>query len=193
MSLKLRRSKMKTRELVLNAIFIGLIMIMAWFPNLGYIQIFPTVGITIIHIPVIVGALTYKRSGVILGTTFGLSSLFVALTRPATPVDFLFQNPLVSVLPRIIFGLVIYYLFITFSKIIENKSVVIGLTAFLSTVIHSVLVLGMIYIFGIDVLGGSEVALKVIGTILVSNASIEALAAVLIGVPVIRRLSAFIN
>jgi uncharacterized membrane protein len=193
MSLKLRRSKMKTRELVLNAIFIGLIMIMAWFPNLGYIQIFPTVGITIIHIPVIVGALTYKRSGVILGTTFGLSSLFVALTRPATPVDFLFQNPLVSVLPRIIFGLVIYYLFITFRKIIENKSVVIGLTAFLSTVIHSVLVLGMIYIFGIDVLGGSEVALKVIGTILVSNASIEALAAVLVGVPVIRRLSAFIN
>lgn len=184
---------MKTRELVLNAIFIGLIMIMAWFPNLGYIQLFPTVGITIIHIPVIVGALTYKKSGVILGTTFGLSSLFVALTRPATPVDFLFQNPLVSVLPRIIFGLVIYYLFITFSKMIKNKSVVIGLTAFLSTVIHSVLVLGMIYIFGIEVLGGSEVALNVIGTILVSNASIEALAAVLVGVPVIRRLSAFIN
>ena len=184
---------MKTRELVLNAIFIGLIAIMAWFPNLGYIQIFPSVGITIIHIPVIVGALTYKRSGWVLGTAFGLSSLFVALTRPATPIDFLFQNPLVSVLPRIIFGLVIYFLYQFFTKYVKNKSVAIGLTAFISTLIHSVLVLTMIFIFGVEILGGSEVALKVIGTILVTNASIEALAAVLVGVPVIRRLSAFIN
>lgn len=184
---------MKTRELVLNAIFIGLIVLMAWVPQLGYIQIFPTVGITIIHIPVIVGALTYKKSGVILGTAFGLSSLFVALTRPASPVDFLFQNPLVSVLPRILFGLVIYYLYTVFSKTINNKSMIIGLTAFVSTLIHSVLVLGMIYIFGVDLLGGSEVALQVIGSILITNASIEALAAVLVGVPVIRRLSAFIN
>jgi len=184
---------MKTRELVLNAIFIGIIALMAWVPQLGYINLFGFVGITIIHVPVIIGALTYKKSGVILGTAFGLSSLFVALTRPTTPIDILFQNPLVSVLPRILFGLVIYYLFTVFSKTINNKSVVIGLTAFLATLIHSVMVLSMIYIFGIEVLGGSEVALKVIGTILITNASLEALFAVLVGVPVIRRLSAFIN
>ncbi len=184
---------MKTRELVLNSIFIGLILIMAWVPQLGYIQIFPAVGITIIHIPVIIGALTYKRSGVILGTAFGLSSLFVALTRPTTPIDFLFQNPLVSVLPRILFGLSIYYLYTLFTKLIKNKTIVITLTAFLSTIIHSVLVLSMIYIFGVDMLGGADTALGVIGTILITNASLEALAAVLVGVPVIRRLSAFIN
>lgn len=184
---------MKTRELVLNAIFIAIISVMAWVPQLGYIQIFPTVGITIIHIPVIIGALVYKRSGLVLGTAFGLSSLFVALTRPTTPIDFLFQNPLVSVLPRIVFGVVIFYLYKFFMDKIQNKNIAIALTAFLSTLIHSVLVLSMIYLFGIDLLGGSSAALGVIGTILVSNASIEALVAVLVGVPVIRRLSAFIN
>jgi len=184
---------MKTRELVLNAIFIAIIAIMAWVPQLGYIQIFPTLGFTIIHIPVIVGALVYKRSGLVLGTAFGLSSLFVALSRPAGPIDFLFQNPLVSVLPRIIFGLVIIYLYRFFMSQIKNKNLAIGLTAFIATLIHSVLVLSMIYVFGVDLLGGSELALGVIGSILLTNASIEAFVAVLIGVPVIRRLSAFIN
>ncbi|QVK20915.1 ECF transporter S component [Mycoplasmatota bacterium] len=182
-----------TRELVLNAIFIALIMVMTWVPQLGYIQLFPTIGITIIHIPVIIGALVYKRSGFILGTAFGLSSLFVALTRPSSPIDLLFQNPLVSVLPRILFGLVIYYLYTLLNKYINNVNLTLILTAFLSTLIHSILVLFMIYVFGIELLGGSEVALRIIGSILVTNASLEALAAILIGVPIIRRLHAFID
>lgn len=172
---------------------ISMIFVMAWFPQIGYIQIFPSVGITIIHIPVLIGAMVYKKSGLVLGTAFGISSLMIAFIRPVTPIDFLFQNPLVSVLPRMIFGFSIYYIHTFFERLELKSSLTMLLSLTVSTLWHSVLVLGMIYLFGMELLGGSTAALQILGTILLTNATIEAIVAASVGTIVARRLHAFIG
>jgi uncharacterized membrane protein len=102
----------KTQELILVSLFSAIILILAMVPNVGLIS-FGAVAITIIHIPVLIGAMTLKRvsSVLVLGLLFGLGTLFAALTRGSTPIDLAFINPLISVLPRILFALIAFYIF----------------------------------------------------------------------------------
>jgi uncharacterized membrane protein len=102
----------KTQELILVSLFSAIILILAMVPNVGLIT-FGAVSITIIHIPVLIGAMTLKRvsSVFVLGLLFGLGSLFAALTRGSTPIDLAFINPLISVIPRILFALIAFYIF----------------------------------------------------------------------------------
>jgi hypothetical protein len=60
------------------------------------------------------------------------------------------------------------------------------------TLVHGVFVLSMIAVFGVELLGGSQVALQVIGGVLLSNSVPEALVAVMVVVPIVRRLYAII-
>lgn len=63
----------KTAELVLTALFAAIIIIMAFTP-LGYIPLV-VINATIIHIPVILGALFCgPKKGGFLGFIFGLTS-----------------------------------------------------------------------------------------------------------------------
>ena len=63
------------------------------------------------HIPVIIGAIMEGPVvGGFIGLIFGLFSIYQALTNP-TPVSFVFLNPLVSVIPRILIGIVSYYVY----------------------------------------------------------------------------------
>jgi uncharacterized membrane protein len=115
-----------TREMVLTSMLSAIIIIMSIVPQLGFINIFPAVGITLVHIPVLIGVMTLKRpSALVLGLIFGLGSLFAALTRASTPVELAFQNPLISVLPRFLFAWVSYELFqlsIWFQKKLNYKA-----------------------------------------------------------------------
>lgn len=89
---------------------LGAISIVLGMTPLGFIPIGPTRA-TIMHIPVIIGAITAgPLVGGLVGLIFGLFSIFQAITNP-TPVSFVFLNPLVSVLPRILIGLVTYYIY----------------------------------------------------------------------------------
>lgn len=187
-----------TKELVFNAILVGMIFIMAWVPQLGYINIFGFVGITIIHIPVLIGALIYKRSGLVLGTAFGLSSLMIALIRPTTPIELLFQNPLVSLVPRMIFGFSIYYIYQFATKTIKNTYISMPVAMLISTLWHSILVLGALYIFGLDTLKevfatDSAGVLAIIFSILTTNALVEAAVAAVVGTTVAKSLHAVIS
>ncbi|MDR3215042.1 MAG: ECF transporter S component [Bacilli bacterium] len=140
----------KTVLLTFASLIIAIVLLMALVPQLGYIQI-GIVAITIIHIPVLIGALSFKnyKLAFVSGCAFGLSSWFVAMTRPSLPTDFIFQNPLVSVLPRIIFALIGLYLFILFSKLFKNKELLAaGLSAIVATLCHTIMVVGMMYLFG---------------------------------------------
>ena len=50
-----------TREMVLTSMLSAIIIIMSIVPQLGFINIFPAVGITLVHIPVLIGVMTLKR------------------------------------------------------------------------------------------------------------------------------------
>ncbi|WP_422485673.1 ECF transporter S component [Gudongella sp. DL1XJH-153] len=89
---------------------LGAISIVLGMTPLGFIPVGPTRA-TIMHIPVIIGAIIEGPIvGALVGLIFGLFSIYQAITAP-TPVSFVFLNPIVSVLPRILIGITAYYTF----------------------------------------------------------------------------------
>lgn len=183
---------MKVKELTTNALLFAIIAIMATVPQLGFISLFG-VPLTLLHIPVLLGALWFPKYAWSYGLVFGLSSWLVALIRPVTPIDLLFQNPLVSVAPRLVFGLLIPFAYQALSKVKLSALQATAVTAFVMTMIHAVLVLSMMAVFGLELFGGSELVLGIIGGVLLSNSVPEALLAVLVVTPIVRRLHALFN
>jgi uncharacterized membrane protein len=114
--------------------------------GLGIIQI-PGLPfkVTILHIPVIIGAvLEGPVVGGAIGLLFGLWSIVDKVIRP-TPTGFVFFNPLVSVMPRILIGIFAYYSYKIFIKYIP-ENVAMALSSIIGTAINTIGVLGMIYL-----------------------------------------------
>jgi uncharacterized membrane protein len=137
------------RILTVNAMFIALIATLGI--AFGFIPLFfGLFSITILHIPVLVGAaLLNVRSAIIFGLTFGVISWIVSLTSPLVgPADLIFNNPLISIVPRILFGFSAGILFF-FIKKIKGSFVYLGygLMAMFATLLHTIFVLIMIWIF----------------------------------------------
>lgn len=150
------------------------------------------VQITFMHVPVIIGAiLEGPIVGAVIGLMFGIFSLYTAIITPL-PIAFAFINPLVSVLPRIMIGIVAYYTFILFKNIFKqkNNTLPIGAAAVTGTLTNTIGVLGMIYVLYaqrfVEALGIKNVPpLAVIFGLSMPNAPLELAAAVLIVIPVV--------
>lgn len=95
------------RRIVIIGLLGGFTAVLGMTP-LGFIPVGPTRA-TIMHLPVIIGAIMEGPIvGGLVGLIFGLFSMFQAVTNP-TPVSFVFLNPLVSLLPRVLIGITSYY------------------------------------------------------------------------------------
>lgn len=121
---------------------LGAISAVLGMTPLGFIPVGPTRA-TIMHIPVIIGAIMEGPVvGGFVGLIFGLFSIFQAITNP-TPVSFVFLNPLVSLLPRVLIGIVSYYIYNALRNLGKNKTMVIlyliwiGIVTYLSYGIYS--------------------------------------------------------
>lgn len=131
---------MKTKEiqdLTLASIFAGIILMMSLIPQVGFITLMPGVSIVLVHIPVLIGVFLLPRKyGVLLGLFFGLGSLIASFIYASQPIDLAFRNPLVSVLPRIIFAFVAYYIYLGLKKIESlskhGKTIIFGIVTFIS-------------------------------------------------------------
>lgn len=141
------KNKKQVLMLAIDSLFLAIIIIMTFTP-LGFITLFNVVSNTLIHVPVIIGALLFGwKKGLLYGTIFGLCSLFRALTSPVSVLDPFFVNPLVSVLPRALFGLISGLLFDLLKKLPKKYSIVsMYVSSFLLTILHTVLTLGMLSI-----------------------------------------------
>ena len=125
----------KTYELVLTALFTAIIVIMAFTP-LGYIPLV-VINATIIHIPVILGALFLgPKKGAFLGFVFGLTSFinntFKAVTASAfvfspviaydvVGVSGIFKSIYICFVPRILVGVVPYFVYILIRKALKSE------------------------------------------------------------------------
>ena len=110
------------KKIALTGAFSALIIVLG-ITRLGMISISPTISLTIMHIPVLLAAMIAGLGGgITTGAVFGIFSLILAATSPTGALDPLFVNPLCSVLPRILLGVVIWALFVLFTKIIPKKS-----------------------------------------------------------------------
>ena len=129
----------KTSELVLTALFAAIIVIMAFTP-LGYIPLV-VINATIIHIPVILGSLFCgPKKGGFLGFIFGLTSFIKNTTMPSTAAAFVFspvlaanmmgvsgvfKSAFICFVPRILVGIVPYFVYIGIRKamVSEKKNI----------------------------------------------------------------------
>ena len=95
-------------RIVINAIIISIIAVMSFVPQVGYITIgVNAVSITTIPIAVLLFAWMFGwKEGAVAGLAFGVFSMVKAFAMPAAPSDIYFQNPFVSVFPRLIFGFI---------------------------------------------------------------------------------------
>lgn len=163
---------------------LGAISVILGMTPLGFIPVGPT-NATIMHIPVIIGAIVEGPIvGMAVGLIFGIFSLIRSITTP-TPVSFVFWNPLVSILPRILIGLVSYYVYKGTFKITKNETVSLGITGALGTLTNTLGVLGMVYILYaerfVSARGMSgEKAFTVISSIGIANGLPEMFVAMLI-------------
>lgn len=181
--------KFKTIDLAILGIFSALIIILAFTP-IGMIS-FGVVSATTVHIPVIIGAVVLGvKYGFILGLVMGLASLVRAATMPVSVLDPLFVNPLVSVLPRILIGVVTAAVFALLMKLFKNNKftpVAAGISAVAGTITNTVFVLGILAaIYGEEIATTTlQASLKLIfGTIIGTNGLIEIAAAVVLTAPI---------
>ncbi len=142
------KSRFSVRKIAITGILSALSIALNYTP-LGFMLI-PglQIQITFMHIPVIIGAiLEGPITGGFIGLIFGLFSLYTATITP-WPTAFAFLNPLVSVFPRIMIGIVAHYVYKGLNNAFHErrKAVSIGITAAIGTATNTVGVLGMIYI-----------------------------------------------
>ena len=179
--------------LVVTGLFAAITIIMA-FSGLGYIPI-GLIRATIVQIPVILGTLFCgPKKGAFLGFIFGLSSCVSGTIAPAI-TSFIFSpviaasqigpkgimySTLICFVPRILVGVVPYFVYRALSKKIKSRTVNLAITGVCGSLTNTILVMGGIFIFYrepyAEAIGVSATAiLGVIGTTICVNGVIEAI------------------
>ena len=93
----------RTRKIVITGV-LGAITVILGATHWGFIP-WGLASFSFMQVPTIIGAiLEGPIVGAIIGLIFGLFSLFQASVAPTGPLDPLFVNPLLSVLPRLFIG-----------------------------------------------------------------------------------------
>lgn len=154
------QNKENMKLLVLTGLFAAIIIIMAFTP-LGYIPL-GIINATIIQVPVIIGALFCgPKRGAFLGFLFGFTSFLKNTITPATASAFVFSPVLagnmfgakgvvtstfICFVPRILVGVVPYFVYIGLKKLIKVKTVNFAIAGVLGALTNTILVMGSIYL-----------------------------------------------
>ncbi|MGX7197714.1 ECF transporter S component [Enterococcus olivae] len=151
----------KTFQLVLTASFLAILILLSSVPFLGFIPIGP-LNATTLHIPVIIGSIVLgPKRGAFLGACFGLMSM-IRSTIVVTPLSFVFspfiaplgevgmgswKALLIAFIPRILIGVVPYFVYKGCQKLLKNKMKTLGLfiAGISGGLTNTILVMNMIY------------------------------------------------
>ncbi len=145
-----------TRYMAMLAMLCGLLLVMG-MTGIGFIPL-PVIKATTMHIPVILGAVLLGPSaGAVLGGLFGLCSIWVNTTSPGL-LSFAFSpfmstEGLTGVMKslwialgcRILFGWLAGWIWMLSQKILKQDLAALPVTAVVSAILHTLLVMGSIY------------------------------------------------
>ena len=135
----------RVRKIVITGA-LGAVSVILGVTRWGFIPWISGASLTIMHIPVIIGAvLEGPIVGAIIGLIFGVSSLLQAAINPISPSDPWFVNPLLSILPRLVIGPVAW---LVYDALKRNKVVSLIAAGLAGSLANTVLVLGMIGLLG---------------------------------------------
>jgi uncharacterized membrane protein len=148
----------RTRKIVVTGI-LGAISIFLGLTRWGFLPWFGGISITIMHVPVIIGAvLEGPWVGLAVGLIFGVFSMIQAAIAPNGPSDVWFTNPVLSVLPRLLIGPAAWLAWRSLKRWIPAGLIAAGI---LGSLTNTILVLGVIGLLGLlpwAALGGIAVA-----------------------------------
>jgi uncharacterized membrane protein len=155
----------KVRKIVISGV-LGAISIFLGASHLGFIPWFAGAALTIMHVPVIIGAvLEGPIVGAVTGLIFGIFSLLQGAIAPTGPADVWFVNPLVSVLPRLCIGPCAWLVYQAVKTTKEVPALVAA--GIVGSLTNTVLVLGVLGLY-------KYLPWQLIGTIAVVNGGPEA-------------------
>lgn len=150
------KKKHDTRYMAMLAMLSGVLFVMG-MTGIGFIPL-PVIKATTMHIPVILGAILLgPRAGAFLGAIFGICSIWVNTTTPGL-LSFAFspfmsteglsgvvKSLWISLGCRILFGVLAGWLWMLCRKILKQEYIALPVTAAVSTIFHTLLVMGSIY------------------------------------------------
>lgn len=208
----------KTFGMVVTAFFMAVILVMAFVPNLGYINLI-LIHATLIHVPVIIGSIVLgPKKGAFLGAVFGITSVVNATFLNPSLLSFAFSpfysvggrqgnffSLVVALAPRILVGIVPYYVYTGIVRLRKTtprtggaragkgasfpKAVALPLACVLGSATNTLLVMHLIYLgFRDEFASAKSIALEAVyGSILgiiAANGIPEAIVAALLGTAV---------
>ena len=153
----MNRKKMDTCYMATLAMFCGILLVMG-ATGIGFIPL-PVIKATTMHIPVILGAILLgPAAGAVLGGVFGLCSIWANTTSPGLLAfafsPFMTTEGLPGVLKslwialgcRILLGVIAGLLWRGLKKVLKQDYLALPVTAAVSTICHTILVMGSIYL-----------------------------------------------
>lgn len=136
--------KWQTRKIAITGM-LGAVSVVLSFTPLGYLPL-GFFSVTTMHIPVIIAAiLEGPLVGGIVGLIFGITSLLKHLLAPQ-PISFIFWNPLVSIIPRVLIGVLSYHFYRLFSGVVDKRRIAYFFTGLFGTFVNTFFVLGGAYV-----------------------------------------------
>lgn len=179
-------TRSKAYRISIRAVLTAIIIVQGMVPFLGFIPL-GVISLTIIHITVIVAAITLgTKDGMFIGLVWGLTTMLRAWTMPTTPMDTLiFTNPIISVFPRVLVGLVAGLTFTWLYKKMKSVYIPTIVAATLGTLTNTVLVLslmGILYTGPVATAYGTSASglIKVLMVAMATNGIPEVIGAVII-------------
>lgn len=133
-----------THNLVLAALFIAIILVQVLVPFLGYIPL----GLTAIGLQIVIIQFTVAIAAILMGPwwggliggVWGLASFIQAWTTVYNLGAFLFRNPVTAILPRVMIGIVVGYVFQELAVKRHHQPLALILAGFLSSFTNTLLV-----------------------------------------------------
>ena len=187
----------RARYIAVNAV---LIAVMAIFCLVMKIPVLPISVAFLPLITLVVGVcLEGKITSFILSFTFGVMSLVGAYLVPS-PLAPIFQNPLVSIVPRLFIGIIGYGAFVITKKLLfklkrlsDKKDLVIMIATFVCAlfivVSNTALVLPMIYlVYHGQNIGGTSITIKFVLGLVTLNFVIELVVTLIISPIIVKTL-----
>lgn len=153
----MKNKKRDTRYMATLAMLCGVLIVMG-MTGIGFIPL-PVIKATTMHIPVILGAVVLgPKAGGVLGAVFGLCSIWANTTTPGL-LSFAFspfmtnegltgaaKSLWIALGCRILFGLIAGWLWLLMKRILKREYIALPVTAAISTLFHTILVMGSIYV-----------------------------------------------
>ncbi|MDR3263272.1 MAG: ECF transporter S component [Clostridiales bacterium] len=198
----IKKFKLTNRQIAMLAIFLGLMILFTFaIPALAFPPIIPGVLSAAFVFLLIVGVAALSEglfTGVAVSTMFGITSLVSSFVFPVA-LSVCFHNPLISVLPRIFMGVVVFYTYKGLNKLIKNPAqnkwlgwLKIGIAAAAGALYNTVSVMGMIAIFygGRDI-AGTVISLNFILLVVATAGVAEFLVCLLLAPPIVSAINRF--